>query len=616
MQSLSLSPSLSRRTWRVITPGLLSLGAVVALLLQPLPGNAQSAPVTAKQWVEKPAATARAPQPRLALVIGNTHYGGTHELKNPENDARAVATALKGLGFTATVLLDGGRGRMREEVHAFCDRIRAAGPQAVALLYYSGHGMQVAGENYLIPVGFEIPVRADDMGDNALSAQKILDEVQGANAQVSIAVLDACRDNPYATQRAFAGSRGLAKLEAEGLYIAFATASGKTAEDNPNGSNGMYTTELLHFLKTPGLSVDQVFKKTRAAVFAKTNHAQFPYVYDGLLNSETFILSEAPSAEADTTAHVTVTVNAPNAKIVLAGQTLVPGVTTDIDLGGEKTKTVELQASADNYKTVVKDVTLTGGLPAPIDLTLEKIEDAIHQGGGSTPATKVNPKDGAVMIWIPPGPFLMGDADQYLNLRHTVTLSGYYIYKNLVTVAMYRKFCEATSREMPSSPSWGWKEDHPMVKVSWDDAKAYCDWAGVSLPTEAQWEKAARGTDGRKYPWGNDFDKSKLWCSKSTYSDADRTAPVGSFPGGASPYGVLDMAGNVDQWCADWYDDRYWDSAPSQDPTGPGFAKDRVTRGGSWFEYDAKDFCAADRGWLTPTNGGYACGFRCASVSP
>ncbi len=117
------------------------------------------------------------------------------------------------------------------------------------------------------------------------------------------------------------------------------------------------------------------------------------------------------------------------------------------------------------------------------------------------------------MVRIPAGTFLMGskagEGSDDEHPQHTVDLTGYWIYRTDVTVAQYRKFCTATGREMPDAPDWGWQDDHPVVNVDWDDANAYADWAGAALPTEAQWEKAARGTDGRIYPWGNDWDATK-----------------------------------------------------------------------------------------------------------
>jgi formylglycine-generating enzyme required for sulfatase activity len=228
--------------------------------------------------------------------------------------------------------------------------------------------------------------------------------------------------------------------------------------------------------------------------------------------------------------------------------------------------------------------------------------------------TRVNPKDGATAVLIPAGPFEMGDADQEDNPRHIVVLSAYWIYKNDVTVAQYRRFCKATGRTMPDAPSWGWRGDNPIVNVTWLDAMAYAKWAGVDLPTDAQWEKAARGADGRKYPWGNDFDRSKLWCSKSTFSDAGRTAAVGRYT--VSPYGLSDMAGNVMQWTRDRYEWDFWtsDAARRTDPENEASGWMRGLRGSSWYDSDSSAGRCSYRGINCAPNSGldYA-GFRCAA---
>lgn len=239
------------------------------------------------------------------------------------------------------------------------------------------------------------------------------------------------------------------------------------------------------------------------------------------------------------------------------------------------------------------------------------------------PGTKVNSKDGAAMVYVPAGDFVMGATDDQVESwyqsaqkvidvprsafadaapQHDVYLDGYWIYKTPVTVAQYKQFCTATGHQMPAPPDWGWKDDHPIVNVTWSDAQLYCKWAGKRLPTEAQWEKAARGTKAQVFPWGNDYDETRLQCSKNTPSDAASTAPVGSFPSGASPYGCLDMAGNAWQWCADWYGADYYKTSPKRNPSGPNSGEYRVIRGGSW-RYGGPIsfmFSAATRGYRLP----------------
>ncbi|MCK4473565.1 MAG: SUMF1/EgtB/PvdO family nonheme iron enzyme [Anaerolineae bacterium] len=207
--------------------------------------------------------------------------------------------------------------------------------------------------------------------------------------------------------------------------------------------------------------------------------------------------------------------------------------------------------------------------------------------------TWTRPADGMVMVYVPAGEFLMGatDADSEAGEDekppHRVYLDGFWIDRTEVTNAQYRKCVEARACREP----WCWDEsnfgyhdrfnalDQPVVCVLWNNAHDYAAWVGGRLPTEAEWEKAARGTDGRKYPWGNEAPD----CSKANYKDCvGGTTAVGSCPEGASPYGALDMAGNAWEWTTDKYGEDYYTHSPSHNPQGPDSGGFRVMRGGAF----------------------------------
>ena len=215
-------------------------------------------------------------------------------------------------------------------------------------------------------------------------------------------------------------------------------------------------------------------------------------------------------------------------------------------------------------------------------------------------AGSVKGKDGAPMVLIPAGPFLMGSNDGLPNERpeHTVTVKAFYIDLFEVTAGRYEKYLESGKQTAPSGSGEDdgrVSEDRPVVGVTWKEADGYCRWAGKRLPTEAEWEKAARGTDGRRYPWGQmqpfvdiaNYNRG-LWVS-----DAITLVPVGSGvegmsvrhglkEGGKSPYGLYHMAGNAAEWVNDWYDREYYQHASAADPAGPTTGEKRVLRGGSW----------------------------------
>jgi formylglycine-generating enzyme required for sulfatase activity len=232
------------------------------------------------------------------------------------------------------------------------------------------------------------------------------------------------------------------------------------------------------------------------------------------------------------------------------------------------------------------------------------------------------------MVLIPAGTFIMGSESEFKNERprREVYLDAFLIDTNEVTNAEYKRFVDATSHRIPQMNAYwaepiNWRNgtypegraDHPVVLVSWADAEAYAKWAGKRLPTEAEWEKAARGIDARKWPWGNSWDRNK--CNAAERFSRS-TQPVSSFPEDKSPYGVLNMAGNVTEWTSDWYSGNYYDTAPDENPSGPSEieaeSKTRVARGGAW-ESSIASYARTGYRYATPPDTRSASlGFRCA----
>ncbi len=224
------------------------------------------------------------------------------------------------------------------------------------------------------------------------------------------------------------------------------------------------------------------------------------------------------------------------------------------------------------------------------------------------------------MVLIPAGEFPMGSMQGSANAKRAegpqrmVYLDAYDMDVYEVTTKYYAKFLEVT--HMPAPLAWSQVDlakhgDRPVVGVTWDEASAYCKWVGKRLPTEAEWEKAARGTDGRSYPWGNEVPTSDRATLTKHWEGYDTPTPVGSLEGGKSPYGLYDMAGNVMEWVSDWYDQRYYDTAPAKNPKGPETGKAGVVRGGGW-GFLPTDARSARRIYPSRDTQCRNIGFRCA----
>lgn len=242
----------------------------------------------------------------------------------------------------------------------------------------------------------------------------------------------------------------------------------------------------------------------------------------------------------------------------------------------------------------------------------------------ATPGQKwASPVDNMVLVCVPAGEFLIGASDMDVNSQsnekpqHKVVLSAYWIDQTEVTNSQYQRCVQAgkcnnpfesSSNNQPAYFGNSQFANYPVIHITWEYAKAYCAWAGRRMPSEAEWEKAARGPSGAIYPWGNLAPNESL--ANYYQGKIKDTSPVGAFPKGASPYGALDMAGNVMEWMADWYSETYYQSSPLSNPIGPSSGQYRAVRGGA-LNYGPEFVRVSSRLYYLPiARLGYV-GFRC-----
>jgi formylglycine-generating enzyme required for sulfatase activity len=583
---------------------------------------------------------------RTALVIGNGSYRGA-PLKNPVNDATDVAQALRGLGFEVVLSLDVDKRVLVKAMRKFQKRLQRRG--GVGLFYYAGHGIQVRGSNYLIPVGADIETEAD-VEYAAVNAGLVLRYMEEADAQLNIVILDACRDNPYGRSWRSA-SRGLVRLKLPqgplGSLLAYSTAPGEVAADG-TGRNSPFTKHLLLSLGIADLDLEDVFKKTRIGVKRDTDGKQIPWSESSLVGDFYFQRSTLTGAKQAVAvprppkltpqkAQLTVRSNLRGDTVYIDGQEM-GSTRLDVELApGRHSVRVEKKG----YVPYEETVELETGRNPVMRATLSKAPVIVERAEPVTPKhpsvefTSVEPVTSMEFVWIPPDCFEMGNPAGRKDARqHRVCVEGFWLGKHEVTNAQYRRFrSDHDSGEDEGHSLNG--EDHPVVEVDWHAATAFAEWLSQKtgehfrLPTEAEWEYAARaGTKTATY-WGdygtdkacayaNFADKTMVdtlrtkkypaWSSIDVCEDGYAvSAPVGQFSPNA--FGLYDMLGNVKEWTCSLYDKDY--GGAEKDCASKDSSDRRVTRGGSW-NYFPLYVHSANRDWDTPDSRLNNIGFRLA----
>jgi formylglycine-generating enzyme required for sulfatase activity len=531
-------------------------------------------------------------QQKYALVIGNGAYTTVTRLNNPVNDANDMAEVLRSLGFQVDLLLNSRLDQMEDAAIRLKNRL-SVNANAYGFFFYAGHGVQSSGDNYLIPVDADIKSESF-LRTKALHMQAVLDELNQAGNALNVVVLDACRDNPFSWGRG--GNRGLnvVNVQPADSIIVFATSAGKAAADGM-GRNSPFTTELLKNLKTPGIEVNEMLRRTGADVSKATNREQIPAIYSQFF--ETAYLGRA-GVQPDPSPQ-------PPERPVPEGFVRIPAVAPPENL------------VPDGFMRILSGTFMMG---SPAGEVGRDSDETQHQ------------------VWV----------SEFYMSRHEVTVGE---FRSFVNATGYRTTAETSGGGYVYDRNEGWvmKGDanwknpyfsqgdrHPVVLVSWFDAVQYCNWRsvreglavaytvngdsvtwnrnanGYRLPTEAEWEYACRAGTATPFSTGNNittnqanYDENYPYNGNAKGVYREKTWDVGS--GTPNVWGLYDMHGNVWEWCWDWFGD--YSSASQTDPVGPAAGSYRVGRGGSWLG-DAQTLRSARRGDGEPGSRSHYLGFR------
>jgi len=509
---------------------------------------------------------------RVALIIGNSAYT-QGALANPVNDARDIAAALRQANFEVLFGENQNRRQMRELIRQFGEKIRNGG---VGLFYFAGHGVQVSNENYLLPIGAEI-TKETEIEDEGIRVGFVLAQMEEARNKLNIVILDACRDNPFARSFRSASERGLAVTRSAptGTFIAYATGAGNVASDGA-GRNGLFTQELLTNLKTPGLTLESVFRRTRTTVRSKSNGQQVPYDYSSVEGEDFYFLPPNGAMPPPVMTPAPVVSTAPpaikptnNVRMSVAGVPLaaMSFLTASVDANGNVTNQRQEQCYG-----FVED--LGGG----VKLEMVEIPRGTFQMGASNSAIQealANTRESnATVEWF-----------SIEQPQHEVSLRGFAMSKYEITQAQWHAI-------MGSNPSRFKGDNLPVEQVSWEEAQEFCRKLSTltrrkyRLPSEAEWEYAARAGTTSLFTSGGTISLSVVnYLGDSFGKSPGGIAPLKTVTAGTLPanrWGLYEIYGNVEEWCEDSWHDGFL-GAPSDGSSwlSNGDSRQRVVRGGS-----------------------------------
>jgi formylglycine-generating enzyme required for sulfatase activity len=479
---------------------------------------------------------------RVALIIGNASYpDSSTPLSTTLRDARALADEFRSTEFDVDLKENVGKEEMRAAINAFTGKIRDG---MTALFYFNGFGIQVARQTYLIPVNAQIWTEADVRRDG-ISIEAVLSEMHRRGAKVKIVILDAARRNPF-ERRFRTTAAGLAPLDApEGTLAMFSAAPGKVINES-GGANSLFVSELIKEMHVPNLTAEEVFNRARIGVSRASNNEQVPWVASSLI--DVFYFGTRPTSIAK-----------PAPK-----PTPPPPATT----------------------TPPKP-TPVGKPPQPAPPRPAPPPDA-PKPVSNKPGETFRDCDACVeMVVVPAGSFSMGSSSQFENPIHTVRIEKpFAIAKHEVTFEEWdRCVDEGGCKHRPDDRAWG-REKRPVINVTWTDAKEFAAWMSQKtghtyrLPSEAEWEYAARGGVNTPYWWGRDIGTKQANCRDCKVDNTQQTLPVGSFK--ANPFGLHDTAGNAAEWVEDCWNDDYRGAPNNGKAWETGQCRLRVLRGGAF----------------------------------